>query len=163
MSTGSGRRTCVVTAARGSQPRVTGGCAGLEVIKTTGSGFSGFLKDEYTTLQETTDRILATSIDAAWDFLPGSLPDYNAVFEAAFRIIPEAFALHESLSVQHTIYAMGEALLAAVPDMATVSFALPNQHRLPVNLSPFKLQNENEIFVATSEPFGLIKGTVARE
>jgi urate oxidase len=58
---------------------------------------------------------------------------------------------------------MGEALLARVPDIATVSFTLPNQHRLPVNLSPFRLANENEIFVATSEPFGLIKGTVARE
>jgi len=162
-SAGSGRRTCVVKKTRRGPPRVSGGLAGLEVIKTTGSGFSGFLKDEYTTLQETTDRILATSIDAAWDFLPSASPDYNAVFETAFRVIPETFATHESLSVQQTIYAMGEALLARVPDIATVSFTLPNQHRLPVNLSPFRLASENEIFVATSEPFGLIKGTVARE
>jgi urate oxidase len=163
MGAGSGRRTCEVRLARGGPPRVHGGCAGLEVIKTTGSEFAGFLKDEYTTLPETTDRILATTIDAAWDFLPTAVPDYNAVFDTAFRVIPEVFATHQSLSVQQTIFAMGEALLAQAPDVASVSFTLPNQHRLPVNLAPFKLANENDIFVATDEPFGLIKGTVARE
>jgi urate oxidase len=162
-SAGSGRRTCVVKKARHGPPHVSGGLAGLEVIKTTGSGFSGFLKDEYTTLQDTTDRIFATSVDVTWDFLPAASPHYNAVFETACRVIPETFAGHESLSVQQTIYAMGEALLNRVPEMATVSFTLPNQHRIPVDLSPFHLSNQNEIFVATSEPFGLIKGTVARE
>jgi urate oxidase len=162
-SAGSARRTCTIRRERGGAARVTGGCAGLEVIKTTGSGFSGFLKDQYTTLQETTDRILATSIDVTWDFLASAAPDCNAAFETALRVIPETFAVHESLSVQQTIYAMGEALLAQVPDISTVSFSLPNQHRLPVNLSPFKLPNENDIFVATSEPFGLIRGTVTRE
>ncbi len=156
---GSGRRTCMVTQTRNGPTRVSGGLAGLEVIKTTGSGFAGFLRDEYTTLQDTTDRILATSIDATWEYLPGAAPDYNAVFEAAMRVIPETFARHESLSVQQTIYAMGEALLDRVPEIATVSFTLPNQHRIPVDLSPFGLSNQNEIFVATSEPFGLIKGT----
>ncbi|MGA2641626.1 MAG: factor-independent urate hydroxylase [Spirochaetia bacterium] len=162
-SAGSGRRTCAVKETRRGPPRVSGGLAGLEVIKTTGSGFSGFLKDEYTTLQDTTDRIFATSIDATWDFLPAVSPDYNEVFAAAKRVIQETFATHESLSVQQTIYAMGEALLREVPDVAAVSFTLPNQHRIPVDLSPFNLTNGNEIFVATSEPFGLIKGTVARE
>jgi len=162
-SAGSGRRTCVVTETRRGASRVIGGLAGLEVIKTTGSGFAGFLRDEYTTLQETTDRIFATSIDATWAFLPAAAPDYNAVFEAALRVIPETFARHESLSVQQTIYAMGEALLDQVSEIAMVSFSLPNQHRIPVDFSPFDLSNQNEIFVATSEPFGLIKGTVARE
>lgn len=163
MSAGSGGRTCRVRNARGRPAEVSGGLAGLEVIKTTGSGFSGFLKDEYTTLQQTTDRILATSIDATWAFRSSTSPDYNAAFETAFRVITEVFATHASLSVQQTIFAMGEALLKHVPEMSTVSFTLPNQHRLPVNLAPFKLAGENEIFVATSEPFGLIMGTVARE
>src|SRR5271157_5255485 len=89
---GSGRRTCVVAVNRRGPPHVTGGLAGLEVIKTTGSGFAGFLRDEYTTLVDTTDRIFATSIDATWAFLPAAAPDYNAVFEAALRVIPETFA-----------------------------------------------------------------------
>jgi urate oxidase len=162
-STGSMRRTCLVRIARGGAAMVSSGCAGLEVIKTTGSGFAGFLRDDYTTLQDTTDRILATTIDATWDFLPGAAPDYNAVFQTASRVIPEAFAAHKSLSVQHSIFVMGEALLAQAPSVASVSFTLPNQHRHLVNLAPFGLGNENEIFVATSEPYGLIKGTIARE
>ncbi len=156
------RRTGRVRHERGDAPRVRGGIAGLEVIKTTGSGFSGFLKDALTTLRETEDRLLATSIDAVWD-LEGPEPDYNAVFDAARRIILQTFALHDSRSVQETIYAMGEALLAHVPAISAVSFTLPNRHRLAVNLEPFHLVNGNDIFVATSEPFGVISGTVARE
>jgi urate oxidase len=132
------------------------------VIKTTGSGFSGFLRDAFTTLRETEDRLLATSIDAVWDFQKPD-PDFNGTFEVACRVIPRTFALHQSRSVQQTIYAMGEALLAAAPALRAVSFTLPNRHRLAVNLEPFHLGNENEIFVATSEPFGVISGTVARE
>jgi urate oxidase len=162
-SGGSGRRTCVVTKMRHGAAKVRGGFDGLEVIKTSGSGFSGFLKDAYTTLLDTTDRIFATSIDVIWDFLPAASPRYNEVFDAALRLIAETFASHQSKSVQETIYAMGEALLEEVPDIAAASFTLPNQHRIHVDLSPFNLSNQNEIFVATTEPFGLIKGTVARE
>jgi urate oxidase len=158
---GSARRTCRVRCERGAKAGISGGIAGLEVIKTTGSGFSGFLKDAFTTLRETEDRLLATSIDAVWDFL-GPEPDFNGAFETARRVIPRTFALHESRSVQQTIYAMGEALLAEAPGIASVSFTLPNRHRIAVNLKPFHMTNENEIFVATSEPFGVISGTVAR-
>ncbi|MGA2477888.1 MAG: factor-independent urate hydroxylase [Spirochaetia bacterium] len=161
-SAGHARRTGRVRRARGEPASVSGGIAGLEVIKTTGSGFSGFLRDQYTTLPETDDRILATSIDAVWDF-PGSDADWNGAFETARRSIPRTFALHDSRSVQQTIYAMGEALLAAVPAISSVSFTLPNRHRLAVNLEPFHLASANEIFTATSEPFGLITGTVVRE
>ena len=116
---GSGRRTSFVKAERGPAsparraPLVRGGLSGLEVIKTSGSRFSGFLVDRLTTLRETEDRILATNIDAVWDFAGGQV-DYNGVFETARRIIPRTFALHDSHSVQETIFAMGEALLAEI-------------------------------------------------
>jgi urate oxidase len=155
-SAGPARRACRVRSARGETARVSGGISGLEVIKTTGSGFSGFLKDGYTTLQETDDRILATSIDASWVFT-GTDADWNGAFEAARRSILRTFALHESRSVQQTIYAMGEALLAAVPAVSSVSFTLPNRHRLPAGFGG------SDVFTATSEPFGLITGTVERE
>ena len=158
----SAARTGRVRCRRGVADSVDGGLQGLEVIKTTRSGFDGFLVDPYTTLKGTTDRILATSIDAAW-VLPSAPVDYNRVFELARRVIPEAFATHDSKSVQQTLYAMGEALLAQVPEISSVSFSLPNRHRIPVDLAPFGMSNPNEIFVATREPFGVIKGTVARE
>ncbi len=159
---GSAVRTAFVRGKRGSATLIRAGLAGLDVIKTTRSRFAGFLKDRYTTLPETTDRIFATIVDATWDY--GARPaDFNAVFETARETILEAFATHDSLSVQQTLYAMGEALLARIPEISSVSFTMPNQHRLLVNLQPFGMTNENEIFTATSEPYGLIKGTVARE
>jgi urate oxidase len=152
----SGTRTALVRRERAQGTLVRGGFTGLEVVKTTGSGFAGFLKDEHTTLAETTDRILATAIDAVWDFTAAEGTDYNRVFAQARRLIPEAFAKHESRSVQQTIFAMGGALLQAVPEISSVSFTLPNRHRLPIDA-------KRGIFVATTEPFGLIKGTVTRE
>ncbi|HUJ73968.1 MAG TPA: hypothetical protein VL359_03880 [bacterium] len=53
--------------------------------------------------------------------------------------------------------------MARLPEVSEVSIRMPNRHRLPVNLQPFGLDNPNEIFVATSEPYGLIHGTIARE
>ena len=155
------RRTATARAQRGEPITLTGGVTGLEVIKTTKSGFAGFLRDQYTTLKETTDRIFGTSVDAAWTY-DSAEADFNAGFAAARRAILDVFATHDSLGVQQTIFAMGEAVLAAVPAICEISFTMPNQHRLLVNLEPFKMTNSNEIFVTTSEPFGLIKGTLAR-
>jgi urate oxidase len=158
----SAERTGRVRCRRGADTEVSGGLRGLEVIKTTRSGFEGFLVDPYTTLKGTPDRILATSIDATWS-LPSVTVNYNRVFETARRVIPEAFATHDSRSVQQTLYAMGEALLSHAPEISSVSFSLPNRHRIPVDLAPFGMSNANEIFVATREPFGVITGSVARE
>ena len=165
---GSGQRTARVRASRGAAVAAWGGLRGLEVIKTTRSGFAGFFKDRLTTLPETTDRIFATAVDAVWEYAPagrGKAPEpaYPQVFETAREALLETFATHDSASVQHTIYAMGEELLARCPEVASVSLSMPNQHRLLANLQPFGLDNPNEIFVATSEPFGLINGTIRRE
>jgi urate oxidase len=162
---GSGARTCVVRSDRAGGVEVRGGLAGLDVIKTTRSGFAGFLRDEYTTLPETSDRIFSTRVDATWVYNRGA-PD--AAFSEdsharARQALLETFAAHDSRSVQQTMYAMGEAFLAALPAVSSISLTMPNKHRILANLQPFGLDNANEIFVATSEPFGLIKATVTRE
>lgn len=159
---GSGVRTCRVRVGREGSTGTWGGVRGLEVIKTARSGFTGFFRDRYTTLAETSDRIFATRIDATWEYAPG-ITSYADLFDAARCSLLETFARHDSASVQQTIHAMGEALLARVPQISSVSLTMPNQHRLLVDLEPFGMENQNEIFVATSEPYGLIKGTVARE
>jgi urate oxidase len=158
----SADRIGAVRRERSGGSSVRGGLCGLEVIKTTRSGFDDFLVDDYTTLKGTRDRIFATSIDAVW-VLPPETVDYNRIFGDARRIIPETFATHDSRSVQQTLYAMGEALLARVPEITSVSFSLPNRHRIPVDLAPFGMSNANEVFAAAREPFGVISGTVARE
>ena len=136
------------------------GLTNLVVLKTTDSAFAGFPRDEFTTLPDTRDRILATSMTAAWTYRQGATE-----FSARERIraaLLEAFAVHDSDSVQHTLYAMAEAALAACADITDITLTMPNRHHLLVDLTPFGLDNPNEIFVATDQPFGLIEATVRR-
>jgi len=151
--------TCVVT--RDTQAtEIVSGLANLVVLKTTDSGFSGFPRDEFTTLPDTEDRIMATSITAAWTY-QAEVPDFSARARVR-RALVETFAAHQSRSVQHTLYAMGEAALAACADVGSITLTLPNRHHLLVDLTPFGLDNPNEIFVATDQPFGLIEATIRR-
>ena len=152
--------TAVVTRdAQGSE--VASGLANLVVLKTTDSAFSGFPRDEFTTLADTEDRIMATSITASWTYAPGT-SDFTARAQVR-RALVETFAAHSSRSVQHTLYAMGEAALAACAGVTAITLTLPNRHHLLVDLSPFGLDNPNEIFVATDQPFGLIEATIRRQ
>jgi urate oxidase len=158
---GSETRNCAVeTSHEGT--KITGGIGGMSVLKTAKSGFVGYIKDEFTTLKETTDRIFATIVQATWSY--NSL---DADFNGAYALIRDAFvrvfAEHGSLAVQQTLYAMGEEALRACEDIDVVDLVLPNQHRLLVNLQPFGLENQNEIFVPTTEPYGKICGTVRRD
>jgi urate oxidase len=142
--------------------RFEAGVQGLEVLRTTGSGWSGFVRDELTTLPETDDRILATAVTAHWSYAEGGL-DYTAAWHAARDAILESFADHYSPSVQFTLRRMGRAVLKAVDAIERVHLSLPNRHHLVYDLSRFGLENANEVFHATTEPYGLIEGTVARE
>jgi len=165
---GTAVRTCVVRADSQGKIHLSGGMLGLDVIKTTRSGFAGFLKDPYTTLGETSDRIFSTRIDAAWVYAEGAGGTaagtaFSDVYRRAREVLLETFATHDSKSVQQTVYAMAEALLAELPEIISVSLTMPNKHRILANLEPFGMSNANEIFVATSEPFGLIRATVTRE
>jgi urate oxidase len=151
--------TAVVT--RGPEGcRVASGVANLVVLKTTDSGFSGFPRDEYTTLPETEDRILVTSVTATWRYRE-AMREF-AVRERIRRALIETFAAHDSRSVQHTLYAMAEAALGACADVTEVTMSLPNRHHFLVDLTPFGLDNPNEVFVATDQPYGLIEATVRR-
>ena len=160
-SGGNEKRNSIVTKTR-TDTTIRSGIQDLLILKTTGSAFKGYIKDKYTTLKETDDRILATNAEIRWMYTRVD-PDFHVCHEKIRQAILETFAKHESLSVQHTLYAMGEAALAACQDISEISMTMPNKHCLLVDLSPFGLQNKNEIFVPTSEPHGLISGTVKRK
>lgn len=157
---GDHRRRARVLLTR-SATQVSAGIENLLLLKTTDSAFKGFLRDAYTTLPETDDRIFATRLTTQWRYAPGA-HDWNAAYEAALAAMLRTFAFHKSLAVQQTLYAMGEAVIEAVPAIAAIDLEMPNQHRVPFNLQPLGLPNRNEIFVTTSEPYGLIKASVAR-
>jgi urate oxidase len=140
--------------------RVVSGLAQLVVLKTAESAFSGFPRDQFTTLPDTDDRILATSITASWAYREGTT-DFGARDRIRAALL-DTFAAHRSRSVQHTLHAMGEAALAAAADATTITLTMPNRHHLLVDLAPFGLDNPNEIFVATDQPYGVIEATVRR-
>jgi urate oxidase len=157
---GGGVRTAVVSAS-GSDVWVVSGVRDLVLLNTTSSEFHGFVRDRYTTLAETSDRILATAVDAAWRH--SGTPDWDANYAAARAALIGAFVDTYSLSLQQTLYAMGEAVLAAVPSIVEVRLALPNRHHFLVDLAPFGLDNPGEVFHAADRPYGLIEGTVMRD
>lgn len=141
--------------------QIQSGIKDLLILKTTNSGFSGFKKDEFTTLQDTDDRMLMTSLTATWDY-DGTGLDFKRLRPMVQRALIKTFADHKSLSVQHTLFAMGNAALNEVPALQQVQIDMPNQHNLLVDLSAFGRDNHNEIFQVTAEPFGIIRGTISR-
>lgn len=140
---------------------VESGIEDLIVLKTTRSGFAGFIKDQYTTLPETTDRIFATSVKANWLY-ENAQAATGSVWQSVRKTIIETFSEHDSLSVQHTLYAMGKAVLENFPEIAEITFSLPNIHYLPIDFSRFGLENDNRIFLPTDEPHGLIEARLTR-
>jgi urate oxidase len=158
---GSESRTAQVVRDRNGL-RVEAGLEGLQVLKTTGSAFTGFVRDRYTTLPETTDRIFATEVQGRWSYAAGTVLDWDETHARVRRALLETFAQHESLSIQHTLHAMGEAALGASGMIEEVTLIMPNKHRILFDLTRFGQPNPNEVFVATDEPFGLITGTLRR-
>ena len=145
----------------GRRRDIRGGARGPVRAQEHGSGWEGFLREEYTSLPDTNDRIMATIVTASWTYARGGL-DFDAVYAGVRDSILATFDDHYSPSVQLTLYRMGEAVLAAHPDVQRISFALPNKHHLLYDLGRFGMENQNEIFHATNEPYGLIEGTVER-
>jgi urate oxidase len=141
---------------------VRSGIRDLVILKSTGSGFENYPKDEFTTLPETADRILATSFSATWNF--AKVPkDCNAANESILAAMLKVFANNYSPSAQTTLFQMGEAALAARAEISRIDLAMPNKHYLTINLSPFGLENKNEVFVPTEEPHGQIEASVGRD
>jgi urate oxidase len=141
---------------------VVSGIKDLIVMNTTASEFWGFPKDGYTTLPETKDRILATAVNASWRFWPDTLHrvDWGAAFTAAKQTILDTFAGTYSYSLQQMLLAMGSAIMTAVPEVCEVRLTLPNRHHFIVDLSPFGLDNDREVYHADDRPYGLIEGSV---
>jgi urate oxidase len=132
------------------------------VLKSTGSEFWGFPRDRYTSLAETTDRILATAVTARWRYASLDV-DWGKAYTDVRRILIESFAAKHSLALQQTLYYMGEQVLEAHPEVAEIRMSMPNKHHFLVDLSSFGLPNDNEVYYAADRPYGLIEGTVTRD
>ena len=154
--------TASVTLKRGEQLTVHAGLDNLMVAKTTDSAFKDFIDDEYRTLPDTDDRILATVLAANWQYNSAAI-DFVAARQSIRAAMLYTFANHMSLAVQQTIHLMGQAALEACPQMSSITLTMPNKHHLRFNLAPLGEQNQNEVFHVTDEPFGWIQGTLTRK
>jgi urate oxidase len=159
---GAGTRTTTVTY-DGTTRTVVSGVDDLVVMNTTGSEFHGFHKDAYTTLPETDDRVLATAVTARWRHASADNPDWAESHRETTGHLLDAFADTHSLSLQQTLYAMGERALRHRDELVEVRLSLPNKHHFLVDLSPFELDNPGEVFHAADRPYGLIEGSVVRD
>jgi urate oxidase len=161
---GGAVRTCVVTVGR-EATHVLSGVQELVLLNSTDSEFKGFLKDEFTTLPETDDRILATSLVAKWRHTSTDV-DWNASYDAVKDQLLSTFATTYSRALQETLYAMGGAVLDAQPGIAELRFSAPNKHHFLVDFSGFQidgLTNDGEVFIAADRPYGLIEAQVTRD
>ena len=142
---------------------VHSGIRGMRILKTTKSSFEGYIVDEFTTLPPAPDRILATEMEAVWQYTRSENIDFQEVRNKIRNQLCLTFAAHHSDSVQQSLYVMGEAVLKNVAEVNEISFKMPNLHYLPINLNLFDMENNNDIFVASGDAFGYITGTLSRD
>jgi urate oxidase len=141
---------------------VSSGLKNLVIMKTAGSAFEGYIKDPLTTLPETTDRLFGTAVRARWSYSAWDLA-FASLRTKIREMLLTVFADHESKSVQHTLYAMANRVLEAVPEVDEITLTMPNKHCLLVDLSRFGQDNPNEIFVPVDEPRGYIEARIRRQ
>ena len=140
---------------------IRSGVDGLTILKTTKSAFTGYIQDKLTTLKPATDRIFGTRATVTWDYASAST-DFEKARETIVAALMKEFAAHHSMSVQHTLFDMGKAALAAAPEISRIKLTMPNLHHLLADLSRFGQENPNHIFVPIDEPHGYIEATIER-
>jgi urate oxidase len=160
MPAGPEVRTTLVTATRDSL-NIQAGIADLQIVKTTGSGFQGYLRDPFTTLRETSDRVLSTAVKASWLYADNDIP-FGVYWHGVREAILDTFVEHESRSMQYTLHAIGEAVLERYTDIREIALSLPNRDCRLVDLSTLGLENNNEVFTPADQPFELVEARIRR-
>ncbi len=160
ISAGNEKWTSKITLTR-DKLAIESGIENLLLLKTTDSGFENYIKDQFTTLKETSDRILASDVNIQWRYASPNI-DFNRTRQTIRQAVLDKFTQHYSYSVQQTLYLLGQAVLERCPEVVEVNLVMPNKHYIPFDLQRFGMENQNEIFVPTEEPFGRIEGTVRR-
>lgn len=156
-----GERKAKVSGDEGGTRRVEAGIGDVYVLKTTESGWEGFLRERFTTLPDTNDRILATIVTAKWVYNTTDA-DFDRLWQGVMDQSLATFTDHYSPSAQNTLWRMGEAVLQKFPEVEKIWYSLPNVHHIKYDLERFGMENENEVFHATQDPYGQIEGWVER-
>ncbi|WUH97091.1 urate oxidase [Spirillospora sp. NBC_00431] len=157
---GEVRTALVHSDGEGGAESVVSGLEDLVVLNSTGSEFHGFAQDEYTTLEPTDDRILATAVTAQWRHRNPESGNWDDSYRATRHHLLHAFAETYSLSLQQTLFQMGRRVLDERDELCEIRLTMPNKHHFLVDLEPFGMDNDNEVYFVADRPYGLIEGTV---
>ncbi|HEV2489768.1 MAG TPA: urate oxidase [Candidatus Acidoferrales bacterium] len=155
------RRTTRIHATR-NETSVQSGIEQLAVLRTAGAAFALFLRDPYTTLQETVDSLLSATVSASWAYAEPEA-SYSTVFHGVRRTLLEAFAAHDSRSPQHILYAMGHAVLDNLDVIREIRISLAQMPFRLVDMKPFGMENENEVFALADKPHTVAEATLRRD
>src|SRR5579864_14678 len=159
---GLGERRVTRIRATRQETVVQSGIEDLAVLRTAGAAFAGFLRDPYTTLEDSKDALLSTAISAKWTYAEPEA-SYSTVYHGVRRMLLETFATHDSHSLQHTLYAMGHAVLDNFDVIREIQLSLPENHYTIVDFKPFGMENNSEVFVPAEEPHGAAEATLRRD
>ena len=157
-----GERKAKVSGDESGERRVEAGIDDVYILKTTNSGWEGFLRERFTTLPDTNDRILATIVTAKWEYNTTDA-DFDRLWNGVTDQTLKTFTDHYSPSMQYTLFRMGKAVLEAFPEIEKIWYSFPNVHHIIYNLERFGIENDKEIFHATQDPYGQIEGWVERK
>ncbi|XP_072245530.1 uricase [Leuresthes tenuis] len=161
-------RFCDVEQTLNGSPVVHSGMRDMKVLKTTQSGFEGFLRDRFTTLQETKDRCFCTSVYAKWRYNNVQDVDFDAAWKTVKETIFERFAGpydrgEYSPSVQKTLYETQVLVLERIPEVDEIEIVMPNQHYFIIDMTKMGIANQNEVLLPLDSPSGNITGTLRRK
>ena len=106
--------------------------------------------------------LVVGALNIRWTY---STPDvtFGAYRQGVRSVVVETMALHASRSVQYTLYAIGDVLLASYPEISVVSLAMHERPYRPVDLFHANVENPDDLFVAVEEPVGVVEVTLERE
>jgi urate oxidase len=158
----SEKRTAKLSGTR-DETTVRGGIENLVVLKTAKSGFEKFMRDPYTTLQDDHERMLSTSVRADWLYDISSEIEYGPMWHGARQALLEAFAEHDSHSLQHTLHAMGKAVLESFDNIREIHLSLPDRYYTLADLTSFGLDNPVEVFIPSEKRWGAVEATLRKE
>lgn len=162
LASASEKRTARISQAR-DKLALQSGLEDLLVMKTSGAAFNDFLRDPYTTLEEGQQRILSTALNATWsyEFAEPDMP-FSTMWHGVRKTLLETFAAHEGKSIQNTLYTLGQAVLDNFEAINEIHLRMPDNYCSAVNLKPFGMENDNQVFVPLTEPQGMAQATLRR-
>lgn len=156
---GPEQRTAAVTS-NGTHVAVVSGIERLTLMRS-----AGFVPPGHPRLRDEADEGIAPlvvgSLSVRWTY---STPDvtFGAYRQGIRGTVVETIALHASRSVQHTLYAIGDVLLASYPEISVISLTMHERPYRAADLFHAHVENPDEVFVALDEPVGIIELTLER-